>query len=134
MLKLSKKWSYAVKAMIYIAQFSETVKVSQIAKDENISESLLRRIIADLEKADVLTTIKGRNWWVKLWKEIHKISAYEILNAVWEELSIRDCTWWWACSNTGDCTTVNFYSSLQKWFNGLLKIYTLDKIINKKKN
>jgi DNA-binding IscR family transcriptional regulator len=32
--------------------------VSQIAKGANISESLLRRIIANLEKADILSTIK----------------------------------------------------------------------------
>lgn len=129
MLKLSKKWSYAIKAIIYIAQIWEIVKVSTIAKDQGISESLLRRIIADLEKNDLLITIKGRNGWVKLWKEINKISAYQILDAVWEELSIRNCTKWLSCSNTDNCTTINFYSILQNWFNSLLKMYTLDKIM-----
>jgi Rrf2 family protein len=129
MLKLSKKWSYAIKAIIYIAQIWEIIKVSKIAKDQDISESLLRRIIADLEKKDLLITIKGRNGWVKLWKETNKISAYEILDAVWEELWIRNCTKWLFCSNTDNCTTINFYNNLQTWFNSLLKMYTLDKIM-----
>lgn len=129
MLKLSKKWSYAIKAIIYIAKAWEVVKVSQIAKSEKIPESLLRRIIANLEKTWTLFTIKWRNGGVKLWKEINKISAYEILHSVWEELAIRDCTWWIECSNTQNCTTVNFYSTLQTWFNSLLKMYTLDKIM-----
>lgn len=129
MLKLSKKWGYAIKAVIYIAQIWEIVKVSQIAKDANISESLLRRIIANLEKSDVLITVKWRNWWVRLWKEINKITAYEILNSIWEELSIRDCTKWLWCSNTENCSTINFYATLQTWFNSLLKMYTLDKIM-----
>jgi DNA-binding IscR family transcriptional regulator len=37
------------------------VKVSDIARDEDISESLLRRIISDLEKVHILSTVKGRN-------------------------------------------------------------------------
>lgn len=130
MLKLSKKWSYAIKAIIYIAKATEIVKVSDIAKQENISESLLRRIIADLEKTDILFTVKWRNGWVKLWKEINKISVYDILKSVWENLSIRDCTWWIECKNTNKCPTIKFYTTLQSWFSSLLKMYTLDKIMN----
>lgn len=129
MLKLSKKWSYAVKAIIYIAKAWEIVKVSKIADDEKISESLLRRLIADLERAWLLKTVKWRNGGVELWKETSKITAYEILSAVWENLSIRDCTWWAECSNTEICTTMKFYSTLQTWFSSLLKMYTLDKIM-----
>lgn len=129
MLKLSKKWSYAIKAIIYIAKFWEIVKVSQIAKEQVISESLLRRIIADLEKEGLIITIKWRNWWVKLWRDTKNISTYDILNSVWEELSIRECTKWVICSNDNNCSTMKFYNILQNWFNSLLKIYTLDKII-----
>jgi DNA-binding IscR family transcriptional regulator len=51
-----------VKAVIYIAQSkSELVRVSDIAKHEDISESLLRRLISDLEKNNILSTTKGRN-------------------------------------------------------------------------
>ncbi len=130
MLKLSKKWSYAVKAVIYIAQSkAELVRVSDIAKDEDISESLLRRIISDLEKVHILSTLKGRKGWVKLWKLPTQISTYDILDAIWEELSITDCTKWIDCDNHSSCTTTSLFWSLQTGFNTLLKIYTLDKII-----
>lgn len=134
MIKLSKKWSYAIKAMIFIAQSIEITKVSTISVSENISESLLRRIIADLEKASLVTTIKWRNWWIKLWKQINKISVYDILLAIWEELWITNCTKWISCFNHDNCSTTDFYSTLQTWFNSLLKIYTLDKIIKNNKN
>lgn len=129
MLKLSKKWSYAIKAMFYISKNTEILKVSDIAKNENIPEALLRRIIADLEKDKILTTIKGRNWWVKLWRETSNISIYDILSSVWEELWISDCTKWVLCSNQDSCTTTKFYNTLQTWMSWLLKIYTLDKIL-----
>ncbi len=130
MLKLSKKWWYAIRAVIYIARKWEIIKVSEIAKSEQISESLLRRLIADLEKNHILHTIKGRNWWVQLWKNTNKMSIYDILLAVWEELKIRDCTnWGTLCNNQDNCTTEGLYSSLQKWFNSILKIHTIDKLI-----
>jgi len=133
MLKLSKKGSYAVKAVIYIANSWEwLVKVGKIAEDEDISVSLLRRIISDLEKVHILETIKGRNWWVKLWKLPTQISTYDILESIWEELSITDCTKGLDCDKHNICSTTNLFGSLQTWFNTLLKIYTLDKILKNK--
>lgn len=130
MLKLSKKWSYAVKAMIYIAESQDTlVRIWDISEKENISLGMLRRIISDLEKKQLLITKQGRNGWISLNKQIHKISTYEILSAVWEELGITECTRWEDCSNHESCSTTNLFTSLQSWFNSLLKMYTLDKII-----
>jgi len=91
MIKLSKKWSYALKAVIYIAKAQDLVHLADISESEDISLSMLRRIIANLEKAWVLETIKWRNWWIKLWKKVHQISVFDILFAVWEELWLTDC-------------------------------------------
>ena len=130
MIKLSKKWSYSLKAMIYIStRAPELVKIKDISTDQNISETLLRRIIADLERWWIVKTIKWRNGWVKLWKELKKISVYDILDSVWEELAVTDCTKWEDCINIWNCVTTSLLWDIQKWFNSLLKIHTLDKII-----
>ena len=135
MLKLSKKWSYSVKAMIYIAvnQKDGLVHISEISEKEKISLSLLRRIISDLEKAWLLETIKGRYGGIKLAKLPDRISTYDILDAIWEELSITDCTRGEDCIHHTSCSTTQLFWSLQTGFNTLLKIYTLDKIIQKEK-
>ncbi len=130
MIKLSKKWSYSLKAMIYIAKSDSLVKISDISESENIPESLLRRIVADLERKKILKTTKWRNGWVTLWKEINKISVYDILNAIREELWITDCTKWLTCYNHDSCSTTILLNNLQTGFNSLLKMYTLDKIID----
>ena len=130
MLKLSKKWGYALKSVLYIAENHKSLlKISSLSKDLGISESLLRRIISDLEKSWIVITVKGRIWWVKLWKELKYISVYDILNSVWEELWITDCTRWTFCENIDNCSTTNLLSNLQKSFNWILKLQTLDKII-----
>lgn len=130
MLKLSKKGSYAVKAMICIAESqNELIRIWDIAEKQKISLGMLRRIISDLEKKELIVTKQGRNGWISLHKDIHKISTYDILSAVWEELGITECTRWEDCSNHESCSTTSLFSSLQSWFNSLLKMYTLDKII-----
>lgn len=132
MIKLSKKWSYALKAILYIAEKnSKLIKIFDISNDLNISDSLLRRIISELEKSWILITTKWRIGWVKLWMEISDISVYDILNSVWEELWLSDCTKWLECSNINICSTTNLLWNIQKSFNWILKLQTLDKIIKK---
>lgn len=133
MIKLSKKWSYALKAILYIAEKNpKLVKILDISKDLEISESLLRRIISELEKSWIVETIKWRNWWVNLAENIEKISIYDILFNIWEELGISDCTKWLECKNIKNCSITNLLGNMQKSFNWILKLQTLDKIIKNK--
>lgn len=130
MIRLSKKWSYALKAVIYMAQRKdERVKISDISQSSGISEWMVRRIVADLEKVHIVETVKGRNGGVRLGKNPSQISVYDILDSVWEELGITECTRGEFCERIGDCSTTYLLWNLQKWFHSLLKINTLDKII-----
>jgi Rrf2 family protein len=131
MIKLSKKWSIALKAVINIAKKEKLAKITDISEEEKISLWMLRRVIPELEKVWILETIQWRNWWIKLAKKIYQISVFDILFAVWEELWISDCTKWLECENSNNCWTEALLWNLQKWFNTLLNIYTLDKIIKK---
>jgi Rrf2 family nitric oxide-sensitive transcriptional repressor len=135
MLKVSKKWWYALKAVLYVAENNnELIKISDLSNNLNISESLLRRIISNLDKSGIVMTIKWRVWGVKLWLEAKDISVYDILNSVGEELWIVDCTKWLMCENSENCSTTTLFWNLQKSFNWILKLQTLDKIIKEKKN
>lgn len=133
MIKLSKKWYYAVRTIIYLANTKENIffKIADISKELDISESLLRRIISELEKSGIIKTIKWRNWGISIWKELKNISIYDVLESVWEELWIADCTKWILCEKNDCCDSKDIYNLLQKWFNWILKLYTLDKIIKK---
>ena len=132
MIKLSKKLWYALKAIIYIAEKNdELIKITDISNDLDISESLLRRIISELDKSWILITTKWRSGWVKLWMEFNDISVYDVLNSIWEELWISDCTKWIYCDKIDSCKTTDLLWNLQKTFNQILKLQTLDKIIKK---
>lgn len=133
MIKLSASWDYAIKSTIYIAESNlELIKIKDIAKDLNISEWFLRRIIASLEKWGILISLKWRNWGIKLAKEKNKISLFDILSASGEEMFLTWCTAWKDCPNSNSCNSTKAFNSLQKGFNSLLKLHTIDRIINSK--
>ncbi|RAL57652.1 hypothetical protein BLD25_01840 [Candidatus Gracilibacteria bacterium GN02-872] len=134
MLKLSKKGNYALKTIIYLANSGNNsfLKIATISKDLNISESLLRRIISELEKSGIVKTTKGRNGGIQIGKNFSEISVFDVLLAVDEELGITDCTKGLFCENQQNCDTTTVYKNLQKGFNGILKLYTLDKIAKNK--
>jgi len=132
MLKLSKKWDYSLKAILFLAfRKWQLVKILDISKELKISETFLRRIINNFEKSNLIKTVKWRNWWVIFERDLEKVSLYDVFVSVWEDLFIASCTSWEKCNSLGDCDSVNVLNSLQKWFNSLLKIYTLDKITKK---
>lgn len=131
MIKLSQTWDDALKAVCYIADRDNMVHIKDIVEHEGMSETCLRRIIADLNKSGILETIQGRAGWVRLGKEAHTISVYDIFYAVGEEMWITDCTRGDSCDKQDDCYTTDVLGNLQRWFNSLLKMQTLDKIIKK---
>ena len=133
MIKLSKKGYYAIKTLIFMAnpENKNFTKTLGIAKELDIPESLLRKIIFELWKSGIILTVKWINWWIYIWKELKNISIYDILLAVWEELGLVECTSGVTCDKSHNCNSKDIYGILQKSFNWVLKLYTLDKIIKR---
>lgn len=131
MIKLSQTWDDALKAICYIADRWDLVQIKEIVASQGMSETCLRRIIADLNKAGILKTKQGKWWGVELARSKDRISIYDIFVAVGEEIGITDCTRWEVCDRKSDCYTTDVLGNLQRWFNSLLKLQTLDKILNK---
>ena len=131
MIKLSQTWGDALKAGCYIADRGEIVQIKDIVAHEWMSETSLRRIIPDLHKAGILIAKQWRGGGVMLGMNTNQISVYDILLAVWEELGLTDCTKDIYCERKDDCYTTDVLWNLQRGFNSLLKMQTLDKIVKK---
>jgi len=131
MIKLSQTWDDALKALCYIADRGDLVQIKDIVASQGMSETCLRRIIPDLHKAWILIAKQWRGGWVLLGMEASQISLYDIFLAVGEEIGLTDCTKDIYCDKKNDCYTTDVLWNLQRWFNSLLKLQTLDKIVNK---
>jgi len=131
MIKLSQTWNDALKAVCYVADKWGLVQIKDIVEHEWMSETCLRRIVADLNTGGIFETKQGRNGWVKLAKSLNQISIYDIFLVVWEEMGIANCTVGNTCKNKSTCYTTDVLWNLQRGFNSLLKMQTLDKIVKK---
>jgi DNA-binding IscR family transcriptional regulator len=47
-----------LKAVIYVAKNNGLVKITDISASADISEGMVRRIVADLEKSGIFSTVK----------------------------------------------------------------------------
>lgn len=132
MIKLSQTGDDALKALCYIADMHpKVVQIKEIVTSQGMSESCLRLIIADLNRAGIIQSKQGRNGGLTLGKSASKISLYDIFLAVGEEIGITDCTKNIYCEKKENCYTTDVLGNLQRGFHSLLKIYTLDKILKK---
>lgn len=124
MIRLSKKWEYALRAVMFLAQAGKDnyYTVFKLSEELNISESFLRRIISEVEKTKIIKSQKGRRGWISISKEPGQYSVYEILKAVEEEIRVIDF------DANKKSPLLPAYKELQEGFEEVLKKYTFDKL------
>ena len=104
------------------------MRIHDIACDQNIAPSNLRKIVALLCKTGILEAAQGRNGGIQLGKKSETISLFDILEAVGEELSVRDCTKGEYCAKQDRCQTTLVLQGVERGMQSLLRMYTLDKM------
>lgn len=122
MLKISSSWEYALLLVKYLTHNTGIHTISAVSEKLSIKEPFLRKIANTLEKASILTSHKGRYGGIELVKK--DISVYDILLAVWEDLSITVCSSG-KCSSSETCGIVPTISNIQRGFDTILKITRL---------
>ena len=72
-MKISTKGRYAIKLMLDLALYSkgQPVKIKEIAKRQGISEKYLEQIVATLNKAALVKSIRGSHGGYMLLSLIH---------------------------------------------------------------
>lgn len=127
---ISSKGKYAMMLMLDLATYyqGDPVKVKDIAKREDISDKYLEQIIAILNKAGLVKSIRGAKGGYKLSKKPEDYNVGTILRTVEGSLSVTDY-------DTDDnrenlnyqvCTMV--YSKLDKTIDDFLDNLTLDQL------
>ncbi|MFN0118408.1 MAG: RrF2 family transcriptional regulator [Elusimicrobiota bacterium] len=94
MLKLSTKSTYAIKALIYIAQQNVVtpIRLSNISDDQKIPLPFLEQIFSTLRKAGVVEAIRGPLGGYKLLKKPEEVSMGDIVTALEGPLDPIMCT------------------------------------------
>ncbi len=93
-MKMSTKGKYGLRAVIDLAQHSESnpISITSIAQRQGISERYLEQLMSKLKKAEIVKSIRGANGGYTLNKAAEDISVGEILRALEGNIEPVDCS------------------------------------------
>lgn len=103
-MKFSTKAEYGLRAMANLAGcFPAQKNIREISQAENISQKYLERIMGELRKNNLLTSVKGKGGGYALIKEprlIHVGMIVEILDGPLESTKCAQCSSESSCSSS----------------------------------
>ncbi len=93
MLKLTKKFEYGLLAIRYIAQTrnGDIATAKEIADKAGISYELVAKILQQLTKAEIVSSVQGVKGGYRLNKPASQISFTEIADAIDDPIQLIDC-------------------------------------------
>lgn len=93
MLKLTKKFEYGLLAIRYIAQTrnGDVATAKEIAEQTGISYELVAKILQQLTKAEIVSSVQGVRGGYRLNKPAAQISFTEVADAIDDPIQLIDC-------------------------------------------
>ncbi len=89
---LSKFTDFSFRLLIYLAKNNNDLcKVEDIARDLNISEHHLKKVVQKLGKTEYIVSLKGRSGGLKLGKKTKDINLGEVLRFTEDNMNIAEC-------------------------------------------
>lgn len=137
-MKISTKGRYAIRLMIDVGVHGDGfVRLKDIARRQDISVKYLEQIIGSLQKTGLLISSRGAQGGYKLARDPKDYTIGEILRATEGKIAPVSCLEDEvnACERKRICSTVEFWSGLNKVINDYLDAWTLDQLMEvEKKN
>jgi Rrf2 family protein len=132
-MKINKKTSYGLRAMIELAVHWEKESVFQkdISKKQEISFKYLDQIIAQLKGAGLITNTDGQKSGYRLLRKPELITVYDIYRAFESELAIVDCIENGVCKRDPSCAAREVWQGLNLNIVKHLNSFTLKSLADK---
>ncbi|MEG1509511.1 MAG: Rrf2 family transcriptional regulator [Clostridia bacterium] len=129
-MKLSSKARYGLKAVCELAKnYGQTMPLSQIALNTELSEGYLEQLFLALRKAEIIGSVRGVSGGYFLIKAPQNISVGEVLRVLEDGLQIVDCIHG-NCNAKCHCSTHDVWNKLYLQINNFLDSITIQSIID----
>lgn len=134
-MRISTKGRYAVRVMLDLAgnDTGEYIKVKQIAERQGLSEKYLEQIIAILNKAGFVKSVRGAQGGYKIAKDPKNYTIGMILRLTEGSLSPVACLddETNACERCDTCETLEIWKDLNDAINGVVDHVTIADLLVK---
>lgn len=132
-MKISTKGRYALRLMLDLATYNtgEPVSIKDIAKRQQISEKYLEQIIAVLNKAGFVRSVRGAQGGYVLKKDPKEYTVGMILRQTEGDLSPVSCIGdeGTPCERKETCVTVRIYEKINDAVSGVVDHITLSDLL-----
>lgn len=136
-MKISTKGRYAVRVMLDLAlnDNGECIKVKDIAARQGISEKYLEQIIAQLNRAGYVKSVRGAQGGYRLAKKPENYTIGMILRVTEGSLAPVACLDDGAdvCERCDTCETLEVWRQLRDAINGVVDHVTVADLVSKRK-
>lgn len=129
---LSKSAKYALKAVLYLAVYSNEdhkIMVKDIAKPINVPQAYIAKLLQELSKQHIISSTRGINGGFYLSESNVKQPLYNILNAIDGEYKMTSCLLSLEnCNEKIPCPLHNIFSPTRSKFIECLKSKTIKEL------
>ena len=136
-MKISTKGRYAVRLMLDLAQndTGECIKVKDIAARQGISEKYLEQIIAILNKAGYVKSVRGAQGGYRITKDPQEYTVGMILRLTEGSLAPVACLEesYGECERCDTCETLDVWKDLHSAINRVVDGVTIADLVEKRK-
>lgn len=134
-MKISTKGRYAVKVMLDLAlnNTGECIKVKDIAARQNISEKYLEQIIAILNKAGYVNSVRGAQGGYRIAKSPEEYTIGMILRLTEGSMAPVTCLdEGTECEQCDTCETLEVWKELYDAINNVIDNVTIADLVSKR--
>ena len=132
---ISTKGRYALRIMLDLAEHQEDgfISLKTISQRQDISMKYLESIVALLNKANLLDSMRGKDGGYKLNRPLEQYSVAEIIKLTEGSLAPVACLekGEGCCQRSNECLTLPLWINLEKLIDQYLSSVTLEDILNK---
>lgn len=133
-MKITRACDYTIRALVHMAKYpvGTAFMRSDLAKECNVPDSFLGKILQSLAKSDILTSERGKKGGFKLGKDPKDICMLDVMTAVDGPLYINNCIDVNEnCCFSENCCAHEMWQDVQNSLESKLKEYTLADIVCK---
>ena len=126
-MKLTRYTDYALRVLMYVGVRDERLcSIKEIAQAYRISENHLMKVVQDLGRLGLLTTVRGRGGGIRLAVPAEEIRIGQVVRKTEADMDLADCG---SCTLLGLCGLTGALQTALRAFLEILDGYTLADVI-----
>jgi Rrf2 family protein len=126
---------YGLRFLINIAPSygsGEIISISQVSKEEDISNKYLEQIISSFVKAGIIKGSRGKGGGYSIIKDPKNLTVYDIACSLGEDFTFINCVRNRnSCKNQPDCGANDLWSEMSNAVTEIFKKHTLFELVEK---